>query len=139
MATKKKAAKGKPAKVARLVPGEVMPAAGYIALNEGRTTASVEVANTGDRPIQVGSHYHFFETNKALDFDRAKSFGMHIDIPSGTAVRFEPGESKEVVLAEFGGTGELIGLNNLTNGTWRSESNKSEALARARARGFKGA
>jgi urease subunit gamma/beta len=97
------------------------------------------VVNTGDIPIQIGSHYHFFETNKALDFDREKSFGMHLDIPAGTSVRFAPGESKEVVLTEFGGTGELLGLNALTEGSWKSEANKAEALMRARARGFKGA
>ncbi len=104
-----------------------------------RRKATLKVVNTGDRPIQIGSHYHFFETNKALDFDREKSFGMHLDIPAGTSVRFAPGESKEVVLTEFGGTGELLGLNGLTEGNWRSEANKAEALQRARARGFKGA
>lgn len=122
-----------------VIPGEIFTDDGDIELNTGRRKITLKVVNTGDRPVQIGSHYHFFETNKALDFDRALSFGMHLDIPAGTAVRFEPGESKEVGLTEFGGTGELFGLNNLTNGTWRSEFNKQEALLRARQRGFKGA
>ncbi|MGH6826164.1 urease subunit gamma [Methyloceanibacter sp.] len=122
-----------------VVPGEIIAEDGDIELNAGRRKATLKVVNTGDRPIQIGSHYHFFETNKALDFDREKSFGMHLDIPAGTSVRFAPGESKEVVLTEFGGTGELLGLNGLTEGNWRSGANKAEALQRARARGFKGA
>jgi urease subunit gamma/beta len=122
-----------------VVPGEIIAGDGDIELNAGRRKATLKVVNTGDRPIQIGSHYHFFETNKALDFDREKSFGMHLDIPAGTSVRFAPGEAKEVVLTEFGGTGELLGLNGLTEGNWRSEANKAEALQRARARGFKGA
>jgi urease subunit gamma/beta len=91
------------------------------------------------RPIQVGSHYHFFEVNRALEFDRAKSYGMHLDIPAGTAVRFEPGESKQVTLVEFGGTGEIYGLNSLTNGSTRSAQRKEQALRQAKDRGFKGA
>jgi urease subunit gamma/beta len=124
---------------AEVVPGEIITDDGDIELNAGRLKVTLKVVNTGDRPIQIGSHYHFFETNKALDFDREKSFGMHLDIPAGTSVRFAPGESKEVMLTEFGGTGELLGLNGLTEGNWRSEANKAEALQRARARGFKGA
>lgn len=123
-----------------VVPGEIITGSdGDIEINAGRRRISLIAINTGDRPIQVGSHYHFFETNKALAFDRAEAFGMHLDIPAGTAVRFEPGESKEVTLTEFGGTGELLGLNGLTNGSWRSEANKSAALQRARKLGFKGA
>ena len=122
-----------------VVPGEIITDSGDIELNAGRRKVTLKVINTGDRPVQIGSHYHFFETNKALDFDRAQSFGMHLDIPAGTAVRFAPGESKEVVLTEFGGTGELLGLNALTEGNWRSEATRAEALARARERGFKGA
>ena len=122
-----------------MIPGELQVAGGDIELNARRRKATLKVVNTGDRPVQIGSHYHFFETNKALDFDREKTFGMHLDIPAGTSVRFAPGESKEVVLTEFGGTGELLGLNGLTEGNWRSESNKAEAMQRARARGFKGA
>jgi urease subunit gamma/beta len=122
-----------------VVPGEIIADDGDIELNAGRRKVTLKVVNTGDRPVQIGSHYHFFETNKALDFDRAKSFGMHLDIPAGTAVRFAPGESKEVTLTEFGGTGELLGLNSLTEGNWRNESIRAEALVRARERGFKGA
>jgi urease subunit gamma/beta len=130
---------GKRATKDDVVPGEIIADDGEIELNAGRRKATLNVVNTGDRPIQIGSHYHFFETNKALDFDREKSFGMHLDIPAGTSVRFAPGESKEVVLTEFGGTGELLGLNGLTEGNWRSEANRAEALQRARAQGFKGA
>jgi urease subunit gamma/beta len=122
-----------------VVPGEIITDDGEIELHAGRRKIELKVINTGDRPIQIGSHYHFFETNKALDFDRAKSFGMHLDIAAGTSVRFAPGESKEVTLTEFGGTGELLGLNGLTEGNWRSEPNKAQALQRARALGFKGA
>jgi urease subunit gamma/beta len=122
-----------------VTPGEIFAPDEDIELNVGRKKVKLKAVNTGDRPIQIGSHYHFFEANKALEFDRAAAFGMHLDIPAGTAVRFEPGEAKEVTLAEFGGTGEIIGLNNLTNGTTRSASRKTEALAKAKARGFKGA
>ncbi len=120
-------------------PGEIIAAEGEIEINAGRAKAAIKVVNTADRPVQVGSHYHFFETNRALDFDRATAYGMHLDIPAGTAVRFEPGESKQVTLTEFGGTGELFGLNNLTDGAARSELRKEAALQRARDRGFKGA
>jgi len=123
----------------QMKPGEIITADGDIEINAGRRTVMVVAKNTGDRPIQIGSHYHFFEANKALEFDRGKAFGMHLDIPAGTSVRFEPGESKKVTLVEFGGTGELFGLNNLTAGTVRTEGNKAAALKRARERGFKGA
>ena len=127
------------AEAERVRPGEIVTAEGEIEINAGRRACRLKVVNTGDRPVQVGSHYHFFETNKALEFDRAASFGMHLDVPAGTAVRFEPGESKEVGLVEFGGTGEVLGLNALSMGTTRSEARKAEALRRARERGFKGA
>jgi urease subunit gamma/beta len=130
---------GKRKQEEKIVPGEILALEGDIEINAGRRRVTLKVVNTGDRPVQIGSHYHFFETNKALDFDRKASFGMHLDIPAGTAVRFAPGESKEVTLTEFGGTGELLGLNNLTDGSWRSDANKEQALARARQRGFKGA
>ena len=120
-------------------PGEIIPADGEIELNAGRRKSGATVTNTGDRPVQIGSHYHFFEVNKALDFDRDASFGMHLDVPAGTAVRFEPGEAKEVALVAFGGSGELYGLNSLTDGSHRSDANKQAALTRARERGFKGA
>lgn len=123
----------------RVRPGEVIAAEGEIEINAGRRRATIKAVNTGDRPIQIGSHYHFFEANKALDFDRAAAFGMHLDVPAGTAVRFEPGESKQVTLVAFGGTGEVSGLNDLTRGSTRSEERKADALRRARDRGFRGA
>ena len=120
-------------------PGACEAAEGEIELNEGREGVTLEVTNLGDRPVQVGSHFHFFEVNKALDFDRDASFGMHLDVPAGTAVRFEPGDAKDVALVAFGGSGELYGLNSLTDGSHRSEANKQAALGRARERGFRGA
>ena len=122
-----------------VTPGEVIPAEGEIEINAGRGKRTVRVLNTGDRPIQIGSHYHFFEANRALEFERAAAFGMHLDIPAGTAVRFEPGESKEVALTGFGGSGELSGLNGLTDGSIHSERGRDAALRRARERGFRGA
>ena len=119
-------------------PGELMPAEGEIEINKRRSKHTLRVVNTGDRPVQVGSHYHFFETNRALDFDREASYGTHLDVPAGTAVRFEPGEDKEVTLTQFGGTRELFGLNGLTNGSADSEIQKSAALQRARSKQFKG-
>ena len=122
-----------------VTPGEIITVDGEIEINAGRRKSKLKVVNTGDRPVQVGSHYHFFETNRALEFDRAATYGMHLDIPAGTAVRFEPGESREVALTAFGGTGELYGLNSLTNGTANSEARKAAALRRAREHGFRGA
>lgn len=94
--------------------GEIMPADRDIVLNEGRKTVSITVANTGDRPVQVGSHFHFFEVNRLLKFDRKKAYGYRLDIPSGTSVRFEPGMEKTVSLVEFGGRRRIFGLNDLT-------------------------
>ena len=125
--------------VDRVAPGEIATEEGEIEINAGRRRAKVTVVNTGDRPVQVGSHFHFFEANRELDFDREKTFGMHLDVPAGTAKRFAPGEQVEVTLVEFGGTGEVWGLNNLTNGSIRSELTKKLALERARQHGFKGA
>lgn len=122
-----------------VTPGEIFTAEGDIEINAGRRTVSLKAINTGDRPVQIGSHYHFFEVNKALQFDRSQAFGMRLDIPAGTAVRFEPGASKEVTLVEFGGTGEIFGLNSLTDGSTRSASRKADALRKAKERGFKGA
>ena len=119
-------------------PGHVQAKPGQIALNAGRRTLKMTAVNTGDRPIQIGSHFHFFEVNKALEFDRAAAFNMRLDIPAGTAVRFEPGASKDVSLVEFGGSGELTGLNNLTNGVGSDPRVREAALARARARDFRG-
>ena len=120
-------------------PGLVTAVDGRIELNAGRRKLELTAINTGDRPIQIGSHFHFFEVNKALEFDRAAAFNMRLDIPAGTAVRFEPGASKEVALVEFGGRGELTGLNNLTDGVGTDPRVREAALARARARGFRGA
>ena len=116
MATKKKAPKRAPAKAKPIIPGEIVPAAGEIALNQGRTTVSVDVANTGDRPIQVGSHYHFFETNAALKFDRAKARGFRLDIPAGTAVRFEPGQTRKVSLVRYEGKRVIHGFQGKVEG-----------------------
>jgi urease subunit gamma/beta len=120
-------------------PGEIITPDGDIELNQGRETATLTVTNTGDRAIQVASHFHFFESNKALEFDRARAFGMRLDVPAGGSVRFEPGVKKEVHLVKIGGTGEVTGLNNLVNGSIHSDEVKRAALQRARAQGFKGA
>ncbi len=99
-----------------MIPGEYRVADGDIELNAGRRTLSIDVTNVGDRPIQVGSHYAFFEVNRALQFDREAAFGMRLDIPAGTAVRFEPGEEKPVNLVEIGGAKLVFGFNDLTAG-----------------------
>lgn len=99
-----------------MIPGEYRTASGQIELNAGRQTAELLVVNTGDRPVQVGSHYHFFEVNRALRFDRRTAFGMRLDIPAGTAVRFEPGEEKPIRLVELGGAKRSFGLNGLSLG-----------------------
>lgn len=99
-----------------MIPGELFPAEGDIELNAGRETVTLNVANTGDRPVQVGSHFHFFEVNTALQFDRGQSRGMRLDIPAGTAVRFEPGDEREVTLVPFVGSRQVYGLNALING-----------------------
>lgn len=93
-----------------MIPGEVIAAAGEIELNQGAATVTVEVSNTGDRPVQVGSHYHFFETNNGLSFDRDKARGMRLDIPAGTAVRFEPGQTREVTLIPLSGKRVVYGF-----------------------------
>ena len=96
--------------------GEIISCNEKIELNKGRKTVSLIVKNIGDRPVQVGSHFHFFEVNKCLSFERKTAFGFRLDIPSGMSVRFEPGEEKTVQLCSFGGKSEIYGLNNLTNG-----------------------
>ncbi|WP_421656424.1 urease subunit beta [Leptothermofonsia sp. ETS-13] len=100
-----------------MIPGEMLIQEGEIELNTGRETVKLSVANTGDRPIQVGSHFHFYEVNAALQFDREKARGMRLDIPAGTAVRFEPGDEKEVTLVSLAGSREVYGLNNKVNGS----------------------
>ena len=99
-----------------MIPGEYILGPGDIVCNTGRETTAVTVVNTGDRPIQVGSHFHFFEVNKEMEFQREKAFGMRLDIPAGTAIRFEPGEEKEVRLVTLGGRRRAIGFNSLVNG-----------------------
>ncbi|HSO43157.1 MAG TPA: urease subunit beta [Rhodospirillales bacterium] len=99
-----------------MIPGEILAKDGTLSLNEGRETVTLVVASTGDRPIQVGSHYHFFETNLALSFDREKARGFRLDIPAGTAVRFEPGQSREVTLVAYAGRRVVIGFNGVVDG-----------------------
>lgn len=99
-----------------MIPGELITEPGELELNVGKQTITVTVANTGDRPIQVGSHYHFYETNAALQFDRDKTRGFRLDIAAGTAVRFEPGQSREVTLVAFGGQREVYGFRGLVMG-----------------------
>lgn len=99
-----------------MVPGELLPGEGSIILNADRPTCRLEVANTGDRPIQVGSHFHFFEVNGALEFDRAAARGMRLDIPAGTAVRFEPGDTRSVNLVALAGSREVYGFNGQVEG-----------------------
>ena len=116
-------------------PGEYVLASGELTLNEGRDTVEMEVTNMGDRPVQVGSHYPFFETNAMLQFDRGKAFGFRLNIPAGTAVRFEPGERKRVQLVALAGERKVYGGNNLTGGEL-NEKQKADALDRAKAAGF---
>ncbi|MEO5805191.1 urease subunit beta [Devosia sp.] len=99
-----------------MIPGEIIPKSGSIELNAGAPTITIEVANTGDRPIQVGSHYHFYETNAGLRFDREQARGMRLDIAAGTAVRFEPGQAREVTLVPLGGTREVFGFRQMVMG-----------------------
>src|ERR1700689_5126882 len=110
-----------------MIPGEYKLAEGDVIANDGRRQIELEVANTGDRPIQVGSHFHFFEVNRALRFDRGAAFGMRLNIPAGTAVRFEPGDTKLIPLVAIGGSGSVYGLNSLTNGP-ANDSTKQSAL-----------
>jgi urease subunit beta len=99
-----------------MIPGELFTAPGEIEINAGRPTVALTVANTGDRPIQVGSHYHFYETNAALAFDREQARGFRLDIPAGTATRFEPGQSRKVRLVAYGGERRVVGFNGRING-----------------------
>ena len=116
-------------------PGEVICADGPIVLNAGRATKVVRVTNKGDRPVQVGSHFHFFEVNRCLEFDRAAAFGFRLDVPSGNSVRFEPGEEKDVQLVELGGAHAVYGCNDLTRGRTVAR-NEAASLEKARRRGF---
>lgn len=117
-----------------VVPGAVRTGDGTVTLNEGRETAEVTVGNTGDRPVQVGSHFHFFEANAALRFDRRAAYGMRLNVPAGTAVRFEPGDRQTVELVAIGGKRRARGMNGLVDGS--VDGDPSDALARARSAGF---
>lgn len=114
-----------------MIPGEIFPKNGTLELNADRRVTRLSVKNSGDRPIQVGSHFHFFETNRALLFDRKSAFGKHLNIPAGTAVRFEPGDDKVVELVDWGGKKKAFGFNGLAQG-----GSSSQAIARARKTGF---
>ena len=114
-------------------------AADPITFNESRPSVTLKVRNTGDRPIQVGSHFHFFEVNRALEFDRAAAYGMRLNIPSTTAIRFEPGDEKTVSLVPYGGLASVYGFNNLVDAWTGDEHGKAVKIARALALGFKNA
>lgn len=115
--------------------GEVITKDRDIVINEGKPTVTVSVTNTGDRPVQVGSHFHFFEVNRCLSYDREKAYGYHLDIPSGTSVRFEPGEEKDVQLTLFGGRRRIFGLNDLTRAQATAAA-KASSMEKAKERGF---
>src|SRR5215831_12136199 len=118
-----------------MVPGEYFLEEDPIELNAGRETRRVEVANRGDRPVQIGSHCHFFEVNRWLAFDRPQAYGMRLNIPAGTAVRFEPGDTREVELVAVGGSRQIFGLNGLVNGALDDPAVRTRALAAARTLG----
>jgi len=103
--------------MSNLIPGEIIPQQGEIELNLDKEVKTVTVSNSGDRPVQVGSHYHFFESNNALNFDREMTLGMRLDIPAGTAIRFEPGDTTDVKLVPFSGLRNVYGFNSLVNGS----------------------
>ena len=115
-----------------MIPGEIFPASGEIVLNKDRAAISVRVANTGDRPIQVGSHYHFAETNAALAFDRKAALGYRLDIPAGTAVRFEPGQSREVSLVPYAGARLVYGFNKAVMGALPAKRSSANRIASSR-------
>lgn len=121
-----------------VIPGEYLIDDGEIIINDGKEVVEIIVTNTADRPVQVGSHFHFFEVNKALEFDRKAAYGMRLDIPSGTAVRFEPGEGKRVSLVKIGGNRIGYGLNDLVQGKMDDEQVKLKAFEKAKELGFKG-
>jgi urease beta subunit len=121
-----------------IIPGEIILGEGDIVAFNGRQTVELTVANTGDRPIQVGSHCHFFEANRALRFDREKSYGFRLQVPAGTAVRFEPGEDKRVTLVAIGGNRVAYGINGLVNGRLDDARVREQALAKAVEQGFLG-
>jgi urease subunit beta len=119
-----------------MVPGEYVFDGADIELNPGRHTVKITVTNTGDRPIQVGAHYHFFETNRALVFDRTKAYGMRLDLPSGTSVRFEPGDTKEVTLVPYSGRREVYGFNGLVMGRLDDPYTREQSVKRCAEQGY---
>ncbi len=125
-----------PLQLVAVIPGEVILGEADIVAFNGRQTVEITVANTGDRPIQVGSHCHFFEANHALRFDRETAYGFRLQVPAGTAVRFEPGEEKRVTLVSIGGSRAAYGINGLVNGRLDDPNVRDRALARAREQGF---
>jgi urease beta subunit len=120
-----------------MIPGEYFVGVKDIECNVGRDTVTVGVVNTGDRPVQIGSHFHFFEINRQLEFDREKAFGMRLNIAAGTAVRFEPGEEKEVELVSIGGNKKIFGINNLVDGNITDEAIKEKSLGKLSSLNFK--
>jgi urease beta subunit len=120
-----------------MIPGEYFIEKGDIECNVGDRTVTLTAVNTGDRPIQIGSHFHFFEVNLMMSFDREKAFGMHLNIAAGTAVRFEPGEEKEIELVEIGGAKRVFGFNNLVNGDTSWEGSKQASLKKVKENNFK--
>ena len=123
--------------MSEFVPGELLPADDPIEINAGRETTTVTVENTGDRPVQVGSHFHFFETNPQLEFDREAAYGTRLDIPAGTAVRFEPGSERDVDLVAIGGRRVVHGMGGLVEGELDDEETEARALERAEKRGYR--
>ncbi len=120
-----------------MIPGEYILGEGDIECNVGRATCKLAVVNTGDRPVQVGSHFHFFEVNRMMEFDREKAFGMRLNIAAGSAVRFEPGEEKKVELVTIGGNRIAFGFNNLVNGNTSDETKKARAMEQVKSLNFK--
>jgi urease subunit beta/urease subunit gamma/beta len=119
-----------------MIPGEWLLSDEPVEINAGRRTLRIPVRNTGDRPIQVGSHFHFFEVNRALEFDRPATVGMRLDVPSGLSIRFEAGDERDVDLVEFGGSGRVVGFNGLFDGGVAARGTVTRALARAARHGF---
>ncbi len=120
-----------------MIPGEYFISDKPVIANAGRKTVKLQVSNTGNRPVQIGSHTHFFEVNKALEFPRENAYGFHLNVPAGTSLRFEPGDTREVELVEYGGKKIVYGFSGLVNG--KLSLKKKQALAKAKARRFKGA
>ena len=122
-----------------MIPGEYILSSDPVICNKGRTTLKIKVKNTGDRPCQIGSHTHFFEVNKALEFPREKAYGLRLNIPAGTGIRFEPGDEKEVELTELVGSRIVFGFNGLTMGSLRSFHIRNAAFEKAKRAGYRGA